>query len=79
MCSAETLRGHAAPVLQDRSSMGTSKPLTSIKKILISLIFFYVLDISIGYLYHFLLGFSQNIGWFPLNKRRGKGGEQLSV
>lgn len=51
MCSAETLRGHAAPVLQDRSSMGTSKPLTSIKKILISLIFFMywisLLDISI--------------------------------
>lgn len=46
MCSAETLRGHAAPVLQDRSSMGTSKPLTSIKKILISLIF-----LCIGYLY----------------------------
>lgn len=46
MCSAETLRGHAAPVLQDRSSMGTSKPLTSIKKILISLIF-----LCIGYLF----------------------------
>lgn len=44
------------------------------KEILVFLLF-----LRTGYLHLFFLGFSQNIGWFPLSKWRGKGNEQLSV